>query len=49
MSRIFVTGDMHRDYDFLRFNTNSFPIQNELTKNDYVIVAGDFGSYPSAC
>ena len=34
---------MHRDYDFLSFNTNSFPIQNELTKNDYVIVAGDFG------
>lgn len=38
---IFVTGDCHGD--FTRFSASRFPIQNELTKNDYVIICGDFG------
>lgn len=39
---IFVTGDTHGDVDFaklLRFARE----QPNLTKNDYVIIAGDFG------
>lgn len=38
---IYITGDCHGDYH--RFNKRNFPEQNEMTKNDYVIVTGDFG------
>ena len=38
---IFVTGDCH--YGFERFNTENFPEQYEMTKDDYVIICGDFG------
>ena len=38
---IFITGDTHADVE--RFNTEIFPEQKEMTKDDYVIVLGDFG------
>ena len=38
---IFVTGDCHRE--FSRFNRRNFPEQKEMTKDDYVIICGDFG------
>lgn len=38
---IYITGDCHRD--FSRFNTKNFPEQYEMTKEDYVIICGDFG------
>lgn len=38
---IFITGDCHKNY--ARFNMENFPIQKSLTKNDYVIICGDFG------
>ena len=38
---IFITGDCHSEFE--KFNTNNFPIQKELTKDDYVIICGDFG------
>ena len=38
---IYITGDCHRDYR--RFNTRNFPEQKEMTKDDYVIICGDFG------
>ena len=38
---IYVTGDCHGD--FRRFSTNIFPEQKEMTKDDYVIICGDFG------
>ncbi len=38
---IYVTGDTHGDVR--RFNRESFPEQKEMTKDDYVIVLGDFG------
>ena len=38
---IFVTGDTHRD--FSRFTADSFFEQKTLTKDDYVIICGDFG------
>ena len=38
---IFVTGDTHGD--FCRFSTNSFFEQSDMTKNDIVIICGDFG------
>lgn len=43
MSRIFVTGDTHGEIDYHKLTTKFFPIQKDLTKNDYVIIAGDFG------
>ena len=41
---IFVTGDTHREIDVKKLNTEHFQIQSELTKQDYVIICGDFGS-----
>lgn len=38
---IFVTGDCRAD--FRKLNTKYFPDQVALTRNDYVIVCGDFG------
>ncbi len=38
---IYITGDCHAD--FRRFSTNIFPEQREMTKEDYVIICGDFG------
>ncbi|MCD7873149.1 MAG: metallophosphoesterase [Clostridiales bacterium] len=38
---IYVTGDCHGD--FQKFSTKRFPEQKELTKEDYVIICGDFG------
>ena len=38
---IYITGDTHSD--FTRFTEDQFPIQTEMTKNDYVIICGDFG------
>lgn len=39
---IFVTGDTHGDW-MTRLNSHSFPEGVELTKDDYVIICGDFG------
>lgn len=39
---IYITGDCHGD--FRRFSTRIFPEQKEMTKEDYVIICGDFGS-----
>lgn len=38
---IFVTGDTHAD--FRRFSVSNFPKQKEMTKDDFVIICGDFG------
>ena len=38
---IYITGDTHAEFN--RFNTTNFPEQKEMTKDDYVIICGDFG------
>ncbi len=38
---IYITGDCHAD--FRRFNKENFPEQNDMTADDFVIVAGDLG------
>lgn len=38
---IYITGDCHRNFE--RFNDSIFPEQKEMTKDDYVIICGDFG------
>ncbi|MBD5585618.1 MAG: metallophosphoesterase [Clostridia bacterium] len=40
---IYVTGDMHADIDINKFSSGKFPQGKTLTKDDYVIVCGDFG------
>lgn len=38
---VYITGDCHAD--FSKFNEEFFPEQNEMTREDFVIVCGDFG------
>lgn len=40
---IFITGDIHGDYDIHKFSTRIFPMQRELSRSDYMIICGDFG------
>lgn len=39
---IFVTGDLHLPIDIGKLNAHNFNTK-EMTKNDYVIICGDFG------
>lgn len=38
---IYCTGDTHGDWT--RFSTDIFPEQKEMTRDDFVIICGDFG------
>ena len=38
---IYITGDTHGDFN--RFSTQVFPEQKAMTKEDFVIILGDFG------
>jgi len=40
---IFCTGDTHGSMGMSRFNMTNFPLQKELSKEDYMIICGDFG------
>lgn len=40
---IYVTGDTHADIDIGKLSTTKFPQQKNLTKEDYLIICGDFG------
>ena len=44
---VFVTGDTHGDW-INRLNVDSFPEQKEMTKDDYVIICGDFATDDNA-
>lgn len=39
---IYITGDCHREFGC--FSTKNFPEQKEMTKDDFVIICGDFGA-----
>ena len=39
---LYVTGDTHGDW-MSRLNTDAFPEQKTMTKDDYVLILGDFG------
>lgn len=43
MSRIIFTGDTHGSLETKRLSFKNFPEGRNLTKNDYVIICGDFG------
>ena len=38
---VFATGDTHGN--FMRFSVENFPEQLKMTREDYVIITGDFG------
>ena len=38
---IYITGDPHAEYN--RFNTTNFVSQETMSKDDYMIITGDFG------
>ena len=38
---VYVTGDCHADFD--KFSVKNFPEQKNMTRDDFVIVCGDFG------
>lgn len=40
---IYITGDTHGNIDMRKLNIDNFPEQKTMTKDDLMIVAGDFG------
>ncbi len=40
---LLITGDIHGDIDIHKLNRKSLPRYSELTKDDFVIICGDFG------
>ena len=44
MSMIYLCGDTHCDIDVSKLNTKNFPEQNRLSKQDVVLICGDFGA-----
>ena len=44
---VWITGDTHGDW-INRLNIDSFPEQKEMTKDDYVIICGDFGIWDNS-
>lgn len=42
---VYITGDCHGDWS--RFSSESFPEQKGMTRDDFVIVCGDFGLWNS--
>ena len=43
--KIYVTGDTHIPIDIRKLYIREFSEQKELTRDDYVIILGDFGLY----
>ena len=43
MNRIFVTGDTHGTTDIGKLSSRQWTVGKELDKEDYLIIAGDFG------
>ena len=42
--KIYAVGDTHGDIDLYKLNSKFFREGKKLTKDDYVIICGDFGS-----
>lgn len=40
---IYITGDTHIPIDIHKLSIVNFPEQKQMTKNDFVIICGDFG------
>nr|DAV40411.1 MAG TPA: metallophosphatase domain protein [Caudoviricetes sp.] len=44
MGRLFVTGDTHSTIDWKKLNTKNWEEQRNLTRDDHLLIAGDFGA-----
>lgn len=44
MSKLLITGDTHGQTDIGKLTTKRFPFQKELTKDDVLVVLGDWGA-----
>lgn len=42
---IYVTGDIHGQLDLWKVTKRNWPEQHNLTRDDYLIILGDFGLY----
>lgn len=42
---IWVTGDIHGDYDIHKLSTRRWPEGHALSKSDYLVILGDFGLF----
>ena len=40
---VYITGDTHIPVDISKLNSKRFPDQKTLSKDDFVIICGDFG------
>lgn len=40
---MYIIGDLHGYIDISKLNSKRFPQNSRLTKEDFVIIAGDFG------
>lgn len=40
---VYVTGDTHGSIDIKKLTTKEFPQQKSMTKDDFLIICGDFG------
>ena len=40
---VYITGDTHIPVDIAKLNSKRFPAQKDLTKDDFLIICGDFG------
>lgn len=40
---IYITGDVHRDIDIHKLSSANWPEGETLTRDDYLIICGDFG------
>ena len=43
---MYVTGDTHADWR--KLNKESFPEQEDMTRNDYLLILGDFGIWDNS-
>ena len=40
---VYVVGDIHGELEIYKINNRNFPEQKQMTKNDYLVILGDFG------
>ncbi|NOR27541.1 MAG: metallophosphatase [Lutibacter sp.] len=40
---VYITGDIHGSIDIRKLNSDNFPEQKNMTKDDILIILGDFG------
>lgn len=43
MAKLYITGDIHGDIDIRKLSKNNFIEGETLTKEDFVVICGDFG------